>query len=157
MNKKLLRIAIFTLVLLLNLDLTWALDYKTYYECPTMMNYAPEFASYDKYIKDCEAYIKAGFPVSQGMTCNSAYQALYGDVNIDFQNGKCKPSRRKYINGTYGSTSCTLDFELQPSPRIVGRSSRSSVNLENSDNLEGVKCIDMLYKRLKSAYPNIQY
>ena len=89
MNKKFLRIAIFTLVLLLNLDLTWALDYKTYYECPTMMNYAPEFASYDKYIKDCEAYIKAGFPVSQGMTCNSAYQALYGDVNIDFQNGKC--------------------------------------------------------------------
>ena len=130
--------------------LAFAIDIKPLYDCPSLMNYTPTMTQ-DKYCKSIQGFVDAGW-MEKGK-CSQYYNEQYGKVNSEYKQGKCKISSRKFVEGTFNSANCTIEFEERPFPQIMGH---GSWNGNSTESMDGVKCIDNLYKGLKSIYPNIK-
>ena len=130
--------------------LTYAMDMKSLYNCPSLMDYTPTMTQ-DKYCKSIQSFVAAGW-MEKG-ECSRYYNEYYGKANSEYKQGKCKLNGRKFVEGTFNSANCRLEFKEQPVPKITGH---YYSNNSDTENMNGVKCIDNLYKGLKSIYPNIK-
>ena len=77
--------------------------------------------------------------------CKQYYVENYGKTLLEYKQGQCKMSKLKYIEGNYNSSSCSINFEIHPVPKIMGYGHSGS---------EGPKCTDNLYKELKKRFRN---
>lgn len=122
------------------------------YDCPSMMDYTPNYANPEKSCQNAELF---------GITKTECYKSIkeqYAPVNNEYKMGKCKNKGHKVIEGQYGSTQCSIQFMTTPYPKIYGHaySNNNGMGYNRSEDIEGAKCLDIIYKELKSKYPNIQ-
>ncbi len=130
-----------------------ALSSTTYklYDCPSMMRYNPSVINPDKSCKYAERF---------GMTKEECYKAMkeeYSETYKEFSSGQCKPNGY-HIETTYNTTDCSIQFSTSPSPRIMSHSYVNDKNMgyNGGSDLDGAKCIDILYRELQTKYPNLK-
>lgn len=122
------------------------------YDCPSMMEYSPYIINPAKSCKYAKTF---------GMTtqeCEAAIKKQYEPTNKELRAGQCKDKGHKILEGQYNTTSCSINFMTYPSPKIYGHgyANDKGFGYNGGDDIDGAKCLDILYKELKSKYPNIQ-
>ena len=124
----------------------------TLYDCPSMSDYSQSLLNPEKQCKNSETY---------GMTKQECYDAVQKDNALyhnEYNSGQCKDIGHRIIEGQYNTTNRSMKFITSPYPKIYshGYSNKNGFGYGSGDDPDGAKCLDTIYRELKSKYPNIQ-